>query len=79
MNKSKIREIIYIAIAIFLAIIAMQVVVWLLPIILVAILAGYIYHYIKNNKFKEKTVKSATDNSDKKKKTIIIDGEYSEK
>ena len=65
MNKELIKEILYILIAIALGIIAVKFVIWLLPIILIAICSYYIYKSIKKNK----------NNSNKrttKKKTIKI-------
>lgn len=48
-----IKNIIFIAIAIFLAIIAVKFVMWLLPIILIAIVAYIIYDRLKKPKQEE--------------------------
>ena len=50
MNKDKIKEIIYIIIAIILSILAVKFMIWLLPIILVVMLSIIIYSNIKMNK-----------------------------
>lgn len=47
---NKLKEILYILITITLGIIAIKFVIWLLPVILVAILSYYIYKRIKKNK-----------------------------
>lgn len=74
MDKEKLREIIYILVAIILAIVAFKLFIWLLPIILIALLAYIIYISMK---------KSRHINNDegrkKNKKTIIIDSEDNEK
>lgn len=49
MNKETIKDIIYILIAIVLGIIAVTFVIWLLPIVLIAICSYYIYKYIKKH------------------------------
>ena len=43
MNKDTVKEILYIFIAILVSVIIVRVAIWLLPIILVAVLAYYIY------------------------------------
>ena len=69
MNKDNIKEILYILIAITLGILAVKFVIWLLPIILIAIFSYYIYNSIKKTRVKPKKNKT-------KKKTIkIIDME----
>lgn len=50
MNKDIIKEIIYIIIAVLLGIFAVKFVIWLLPIILIGIVAYLIYKSIKKNK-----------------------------
>lgn len=77
MDKDKLREIIYILISILFSILAIKLFIWLLPIILIIILAYFIYKKIKNIKVDntpkwEKTTKEKTP---KKNKRIIIDEE----
>lgn len=43
MEKDKIKEILYIILAIILAVIAVKVALWLLPIILIAVVSYLIY------------------------------------
>lgn len=50
MNKDVIKELIYILIAVVIGIIAVKFVIWLLPVILIAIVAYLIYRSIKKNK-----------------------------
>lgn len=50
MNKELIKEIIYILIAVVLGIVAIKFVIWLFPIILIAIVSYLIYKSIKKNK-----------------------------
>lgn len=50
MNKDTIKEIIYIVIAVLLGIFAVNFVIWLLPIILIGIVAYFIYKSMKKNK-----------------------------
>lgn len=70
MNKEKIKEIIYIIIAIILSILAVKFMIWLLPIILVVMLSIIIYSNIKMNKNntsdKNKDIKEVFDYKDKK-------------
>lgn len=49
MNKEVIKEIIYILIAVLLGIFAVKFVIWLLPVILIGIVAYLIYKSIKKN------------------------------
>ena len=49
MNKETVKEIIYILIAIVLGIFAVKFVIWLLPVILMAVVAYLIYKSIKKN------------------------------
>ena len=74
MEKEKLRDIIYITIAVIFAIIAVKVVIWLLPIIIMALLAYFIYKSIKKAEVKPKNEKK-TETKTKKKKIIIIDEE----
>ena len=70
MNKEKIKEIIYIIIAIILSILAVKFMIWLLPIILVVMLSIIIYSNIKMNKNdisnKNDNIKEVFDYKDKK-------------
>ena len=65
MNKDTVKEILYIFIAILVSVIIVRVAIWLLPIILVAVLAYYIYTKLIKNK------KNSKNNDDR-----IIDVKY---
>ena len=65
MNKEGIKEILYIVIAVILGIFAVRFIIWLLPLILVALCSYYIYKSIKKNNPKKKK-------NTKKQKTIKI-------
>lgn len=68
MNKDTVKEILYIFIAILVAVVIVKVAIWLLPVILIAVLAYYIYtRLIKNKK----------DSNDDKER--VIDVKYKEK
>ena len=69
MDKEKIKDIIYLIIAILLSYFAIHVMIWVLPFILVALLAYFIYEKLKTS---DKKVNS---NKKKKKKIVIIDEE----
>ena len=77
MDKDKLREIIYILISILFSILAIKLFIWLLPIILIIILAYFIYKKIKNIKVDNtpKWEKTTKDKAPKKNKRIIIDEE----
>ena len=49
MNRNIIKEIIYILMAILIGILVVRFVIWLLPIILISIVAYLIYKSIKKN------------------------------
>ena len=68
MNKDTVKEILYIFIAILVSVIIVRVAMWLLPIILVVVLAYYIYTKLIKNK------KNSKNNDDR-----IIDVKYKEK
>ena len=68
MNKEKIKDIIYLIIAILLSYLAIRFMIWALPFILVALLAYFIYQKLKTS---NKNVNS----NKKKKKIVIIDEE----
>lgn len=74
MNKDKLRDAIYLLIAILLSIVAVKLFIWLLPVILVIILACYIYKSLKINK-KFNSSKNSNSTNNKKKKIIIIDSD----
>ena len=69
MNKEVIKEILYIAIAIVLAILAIKFVIWALPVILIGLLAILIYISIKKDKYKNSNVSK---NTNKNKKIKVI-------
>ena len=71
MNKDTIKEIIYIIVSIILAVLAVKFVIWLLPVILVALFSYLLYMNIKRNKKeeninKEKNIKVIHDFDDDK-------------
>ena len=68
MNKETVKEIIYILIAIVLGVFAVKFVIWLLPVILMAIVAYLIYKSIKKNK----DVDVSVNNKNKKKNIKVI-------
>ena len=68
MNKSFAKEIVYTIIAVVIGIIAVKFIIWLLPIILIAICSYYIYKFIKRQQPKSKT----KNQSNVKKKPIKI-------
>ena len=68
MNKDTVKEILYIFIAILVSVIIVRVAIWLLPIILVAVLAYYIYTKLIKSK------KNSKDNDER-----VIDVKYKEK
>ena len=49
MNKDVIKELLYILIAVLLGIMVIKFVIWLLPIILIAVLSYLIYSSMKKN------------------------------
>ena len=71
MNKDTIKEIIYIIVSIILADRAVKFVIWLLPVILIALVSYLLYMNIKKNKKeeninKEKNIKVIHDFDDDK-------------
>ena len=71
MNKDTIKEIIYIIVSILLAVLTVKFVIWLLPVILVALFSYLLYMNIKKNKKeeninKEKNIKVIHDFDDDK-------------
>lgn len=71
MNKDTIKEIIYIIVSILLAVLAVKFVIWLLPVILIALASYLLYMNIKKNKKeeninKEKNIKVIHDFNDDK-------------
>lgn len=69
MDKEKIKDIIYLIIAILLSYLAIRFMIWALPFILVALLAYFIYEKLKTSN------KNVNSNKKKKKKIVIIDEE----
>lgn len=69
MDKEKIKNIIYIVVAVLLSYLAIRFMLWALPFILVALLAYFIYEKLKSS---DKEV-----NSKKKNKKIVIIDEKS--
>ena len=69
MNKDVIKEILYIAIAIILSYLAIRFVIWALPIILIGLLAIFIYISIKKDKYRKESASKST-NKTKKMKVI---------
>ena len=86
MIEFNIRRLIYILIAVLLSVLAVKLFIWSLPIILVVILASYIYRVIKRININIKkddeeveTIKrSKKSKTSKTKKIIIIDEENNE-
>ena len=78
MNKEKLRDLIYVLVAILLSAVAIKLVIWLLPIIIIAILAYFIYKSMKKTHTSNdnQTWERHSDERPKKKnKKIIIDEE----
>ena len=69
MDKEKIKDIVYLIIAILLSYLAIRFMIWALPFILVALLAYFIYEKLKTSN------KNTNSNKKKKKKIVIIDEE----
>ena len=71
MDKDTIKEIIYIIVSILLSVLAVKFVIWLLPVILIALVSYLLYMNIKKNKKeeninKEKNIKVIHDFDDDK-------------
>ena len=84
MIEFNIRKILNIVVAVFFAVLAVKLFIWLLPIIIIVILANYIYKMIKkisinikndNDEEVEKIKRSKKKETSKNKKIIIIDEE----
>ena len=77
MDKDKLRDIVYILVAILFSILAIKLVIWLIPIIIVLVLAYFIYKKIKNIKVDNnpKWEKTTKETIPKRNKRIIIDEE----
>ena len=71
MNQEKIRDIIYVVVAVLLSYFAIRFMIWALPFILVALLAYFIYEKLKTSDSNKE------ENSKKKKKKIVIIDEKS--
>ena len=72
MNKETVKEILHILLAILLGIMAVRFVIWLLPVILIAICSYYIYKSIKKITKPKPKYKETTKKKTKKDKTIKI-------
>lgn len=70
MNRNIIKEIIYILIAVLLGVFAVKFVIWLLPVILMAVVAYIIYKSIKKNNV---DVEVNEKNTNKRKIKVIHD------
>lgn len=75
MDKEKLRDIIYILVAIIFSIIAVKLVIWLLPIIIIGLLAYFIYKKMKTTNKINSYKKNEANKPISKKKIIIIDEE----
>lgn len=72
MNKDTIKEIIYILIAIILGLVIVKFIIWLLPVLLIGIVAYLIWKNIKknnnvninNNRSKKRKIKVIHDDND---------------
>ena len=56
MNKDTIKEIIYIIVSILLSVLAVKFVIWLLPVILIALVSYLLYMNIKKRIKKEENI-----------------------
>ena len=75
MNKETVKEILHILLAIILGIMLVRFVIWLLPVILIAICSYYIYKSIKKRIEPQKKEKT---NKKNEKEIKIIDMEIDE-
>lgn len=77
MDKDKLRDIIYILVAILFSILAIKLVIWLIPIIIVLVLAYFIYKKMKSSNISNTWEREKQNNPSKSKrnKRIIIDEE----
>ena len=62
MNKEKIKDIIYLIIAVLLSILAVKFMIWALPIILIAALAYVIYRFLNVKKSENQSAKEQSKN-----------------
>lgn len=62
MNKEKIKDIIYLIIAVLLSILAVRFMIWALPIILIAALAYVIYRFLNVKKSENQSAKEQNKN-----------------
>ena len=72
MDKEKLRDIVYIVVAVIVAAIAIHLFIWVLPIILIAMLAMYLYGVMKS---KDKGTYKEEKKEKIQKKIVIIDEE----
>ena len=76
MDKDKLRDIVYILVAILFSILAIKLVIWLIPIIIVLVLAYFIYKKLKeSNRSNTWKREEQAKPSKKRNKRIIIDEE----
>ena len=78
MNRNELKDIVYIIVAILVSVAVIRLFIWLLPVILVALLAYYIYTILKGKDNKGRKTDHYNKNSNtsnKKKKIVIIDEE----
>ena len=78
MDRDKLRDIIYILVAIMFSVLAVKIVIWLLPVIIIALLAYFIYKKMKNVNIEDNNntwERKGKTNKPKKNKRIIIDEE----
>lgn len=74
MDKEKLREVVYIVMAVLVAVLVIKLVIWLLPVVLIVMLALFIYGSMKRNgKREQEEVKKS--GKTKNKRVIIIDEE----
>ena len=70
MNKDVVKEILYILIAVLLGIMVIKFVIWLLPIILIAVVSYLIYSSMKKNKNENVDISTNKKHKDKNIKVI---------
>jgi len=70
MNKDVVKEILYILIAVLLGIMVIKFVIWLLPIVLIAVVSYLIYSTIKKNKNENVDISTNKKHKDKNIKVI---------
>ena len=71
MNKSTIRDIIYIIIVLAILVLGVRFIVWIFPVLILLILGYYIYKSIRINKT-IRNMNNKNNNKDKNKKIKVI-------